>query len=298
MALQLQDRAVAREFLHHGFSVRYWNYSPAEPDRPHPTMVMLHGFRGDHHGLLKIVERLPQARVIVPDLPGFGESAPLEGEHNVPNYVRCVETLMESLQLPEDTVLLGHSFGSIVAAHFAASPSHALQALILVNPICEPALKGSKAFLSRLTGFYYLLCARLPERAGLFLLRNRLIVRAMSILMARTKDPVLRQWIHAEHARYFSAFANRTVVLEAFRASISGTVREAAGRLRLPVLLIAATDDDLGSVAGQRQLQESIAGSKLVFLDNVGHLIHYEKPAEAAALIQDFLGSLRSRDNV
>ncbi|HET8795427.1 MAG TPA: alpha/beta fold hydrolase, partial [Arthrobacter sp.] len=100
MALQLQDRAAAREFLHQGASVHYWDYSPAQTDLPHPTVVMLHGFRGDHHGLLKIVELLPQARVIVPDLPGFGESAPLAaGGHNVPGYVHCVEAMMEALQL-------------------------------------------------------------------------------------------------------------------------------------------------------------------------------------------------------
>lgn len=292
MPLQLQARVKAHDILIDGAPVHYWEYSPASADQAYPTIVMVHGFRGDHHGLLKIVEALPQARVIVPDLPGFGSSPPLAaGEHSVANYAHAIDLLLERLELPAETVLLGHSFGSIVASQLAAGGARRLAALILINPMCEPALEGSKAFLSKLTWFYYVICAKLPGPAGLFLLRNRLIVRCMSVLMARTTDRRLRKWIHAEHARFFSAFANRTVVLESFRASITGTVRDFANRLRLPVLLIAAADDDLGSIAGQRRLQAAIAGSRLEILPDVGHLIHYEKPTEAAALIADFLQS-------
>lgn len=295
MTLQLGARASKREITVRGTTTHYWDYAAAGPDHPYPTMVMVHGFRGDHHGLAKVVEALPQARVIVPDLPGFGESPPLgDGEHSVANYVRWLEALLDVLDLDGDTVLLGHSFGSTVAAHCAAETTRPLRALVFINPICEPALEGSKAFLSRLTGLYYVLSARLPERPGLFLLRNRLIVRAMSELMVRTKDRSLRRWIHAEHGRYFSAFANRKVVLEAFRASVSGTVRQVAARLSLPALLIAAADDDLGSVAGQRSLNEAIAGSQLEILEDVGHLIHYEKPGQAAGLIQEFLATVPS----
>lgn len=312
LAVPLTNRAAECSTSILGAKVRYWNYSPVHPGQLHPTVLMVHGFRGDHHGLLKIVAAMPQARIIVPDLPGFGGSEPLAKTHNVANYAECVRHLMEQLQLPEETVLLGHSFGSVIASHAAlaaataapeataggdagipvAAPGRPPAALVLVNPICEPALEGSKAFLSRLTALYYRLCARLPERAGMFLLRSRVIVRVMSGLMAHTKDRRLRKWIHAEHQRYFSAFANRHVVLESFQASIAGTVRDVAGQLDLPVLLIAAADDDLGSVAGQRQLAASIGQSRLEVLSCVGHLIHYEKPAEAADLILNFLETL------
>lgn len=291
----LTDRAAAHSTSILGSTVRYWDYSPADAQQSFPTVLMVHGFRGDHHGLLKIVAAMPQARIIVPDLPGFGESEPSAKTHSAATYAEYVRRLMEQLQVPDDTVLLGHSFGSVIASAAAVhNPPPA--ALVLVNPICEPALEGRKAFLSRLTALYYRLGAWLPERAGLFLLRSRNIVRAMSELMAHTKDPQLRRWIHAEHQRYFSAFANRQVVLEAFQSSIAGTVRDVAGQLDLPVLLIAAEDDDLGSVAGQKQLAKSIRLSRLEILTGVGHLIHYEKPAEAAGLVLNFLETLPKDD--
>lgn len=250
---------------------------------------MVHGFRGDHHGLLRIIEELPTHRVVVPDLPGFGQSEALEGVHNVEAYARFIGFSFTELGLSPDTVLLGHSFGSIVASRWAADNPAAIAALMLINPICEPALEGSNRLASKAAALYYRVGAALPERLGLALLGNRLIVLGMSSMMAKTSDRTLRSYIHGQHLSYFSKYASRRVLLEAFKASISGTVRDSAARLTMPVLLVAAEKDDLGSVKGQRALAGLIPHSRLEIIDGVGHLVHYETPHEAARLIKDFL---------
>ena len=81
-------------------------------------------------------------------------------------------------------VILGHSFGSIVTSA-AVARGLATPRLILINPIGAPALEGPKGIMTRLAVLYYALGARLPERLGTALLRNRLIVRVMSITMAK-----------------------------------------------------------------------------------------------------------------
>ena len=41
---------------------------------------MVHGYRGDHHGLEPVIAAAADGvRIISPDLPGFGESTPLDG---------------------------------------------------------------------------------------------------------------------------------------------------------------------------------------------------------------------------
>lgn len=285
--LERQGSVVA--FTVDGTQQRCWDYPPVEGSADLPAVFMVHGFRGDHHGLLRLVEALPARRVIVPDLPGFGAADPLPGTHDVDTYARFVAAALQRFGLGPETVLLGHSFGSIIAAHLAARTPDLISALVLVNPICEPALEGPKGITSKAAELYYLAAARLPEAAGRALLANPLIVRGMSILMAKTRDPALRRWIHSQHDAYFSAFANRGVVLEAFRASITATVRDVAARLAMPVLLIAAERDDLGSVAGQQHLASLIPDAELHVLPGAGHLVHYEKPGEAAALVEDFL---------
>ena len=285
----LTREADVRSYRVQGTTQRCWDFPAPDGGPDAPPIFMVHGFRGDHHGLLRIVEALGKHRVIVPDLPGFGQGAVLPGTHNAAAYADFVRASFSALGLGPETVLLGHSFGSIIAARTAAESPELISELVLVNPICEPALEGPKGITSKAAELYYRVAAKLPEAAGYTLLTNPLIVRGMSILMAKTRDPGLRRWIHAQHDAYFSAFASRAVVLESFRSSISETVRDYAPRLRMPVLLIAADRDDLGSVPAQRRLAGMIPDSELEVLEGTGHLVHYEAPDTAAALIADFL---------
>jgi pimeloyl-ACP methyl ester carboxylesterase len=161
--------------------------------------------------------------------------------------------------------------------------------LILVNPIGAPALEGPKGVMTRLAVLYYALGARLPERLGTALLRNRVIVRVMSLTMAKTKDAALRRFIHDQHDTYFSLFSDRDVLRDAFVASVSHDVREFAGDIHVPTLLIAAERDDITPIEAERTLATRFDDATLVEIAHVGHLIHYETPAEAAGAIRRFL---------
>ncbi|MDO5752603.1 alpha/beta fold hydrolase [Arthrobacter sp.] len=273
-----------------GTAVHYWDYAPVDGQPASRTLVMVHGFRGDHHGLERVVELLPDYRIIMADLPGFGASpAFAHKKHDIPGYTDFLDDFLKALSLGPDTVLLGHSFGSIVVSHFVANHPGRVHPLILVNPIASPALEGPKGIMTKLAVFYYWAAAKLPGTFGNALLRNKLIVHLMSITMAKTRDKDLLAFIHGQHHAYFSDFANRDMLLEAFQASVSGTVREVAPRLTLPTLLIAGERDEIATLPTQRTLATLLPDAELVVIDNVGHLIHYETPAPAAAAIIDFL---------
>lgn len=265
------------------------------PDRsaatPEQTMVFVHGFRGDHHGLEPIVAHLPGYRILVPDLPGFGDSSAPE-DTTIGGYRDWLRAFVAE-QAP-GAIVLGHSFGSIVVAAAASNTdSSTLDAprIILVNPIAQPALEGSKRLLSLATLGYYRAAARMPERAGRAVLASPLIVRGMSVLMAKTRQRSLRRWIHNQHDRYFSAFATRDAVLGAFETSISANVAQFAPDIAQPVLLIAADRDDVTPIAVQHNLRPQFANASLSVLHGVGHLVHYERPHEAASAIRRFLKS-------
>lgn len=270
-----------------GGMVRYWEYAGPAGAR---TIVMVHGFRGDHHGLERVVERLPGFRIIMPDLPGFGQSPAFGGRaHDVPGYGAFLAEFLDALELGPETVLLGHSFGSIIVSHFLANHPGRVYPLILVNPIASPALEGPKGVMTKLAVFYYWASAKLPAAVGQALLRSKLIVRLMSVTMAKTRDRELLAFIHAQHHAYFSGFANRDMLLESFQASVGGTVREVAAALTLPTLLIAGTEDEIATLPHQYKLLELLPHGELSVIDHVGHLIHYETPEPAAAAIADFL---------
>ncbi len=278
-----------------GTNLHYWIGGSTGPGNP--SLVMIHGLRGTHHGLADIAANLPDRRTIVPDLPAFGDSGPLQGSpsaarHDVEGYARCVIALLRHLGADRRPVdLLGHSFGSLVAVHVVSLAPGLVRRLVLVNPISTPALRGPRALLSRLTSLYYWFGRVLPERAGRALLSNKAIVLGASRAMVRTRDPRLKRWVHDNHLRYFSRFHSPELLAEAFEASVSHTVADYVDAMVLPTLLVAGQNDDIAPLAGQQRLAGRLDDAELVVLPDVGHLVHYEKPAAAAREIRRFLDS-------
>jgi pimeloyl-ACP methyl ester carboxylesterase len=274
---------------------------------PH-RMVFLHGLRGDHHGLEPIVAHLVQERpdlqVWVPDLPGFGASAPLpDGRHDVAGYAAWTSELLAAVAPEGDVVLAGHSFGSIVAAATvaaladagpAASAAPSVRGLVLVNPIATAALDGPRRAMSAVTVGVHRLAAALPERAGTGLLRHPLFTRIASLAMVTSTDREMRRWIHAEHDRYFSGFADRRTLLEAFYASVGTDVGAYAPRISAPTLLVASENDDVAPLPSQRVLEATLADARLVVIPRIGHLAHYEAPGPVARETAGFLATLEA----
>lgn len=272
-----------------GSTTRYWEYGPA--DAAH-TVVIAHGYRGDHHGLEPVIALLPEVRFISPDLAGFGKSTPMtEAPHSVDGYARWLNGFLDELGLRGKAVLLGHSFGSMLTTH-AIGDGVPTPALILINPISTDPHKGGGPILNALTRAYYAAARKLPERLGRGLLGNWAIVQIMSVTLAKTRDPQLRRWIHEEHHRYFNGFSDPQTVADAFDASLSTDVTRYSAALTMPVLIISGREDAIAPAPGQYAFVKQLPHAELVMLDDVGHLIHYEQPANAANAIRRFLESL------
>ncbi|WP_187764765.1 alpha/beta fold hydrolase [Saccharopolyspora spinosa] len=266
---------------------------PIDPVEPADTVLMVHGLRGTHHGLKLVAAGLPDQRVVIPDLPGFGDSGPMSGRrHDVAGYAQVITELIALLGgRTRPIALLGHSFGSIVAARVAATSPELVRRLVLINPIATPALRGPRVVLSGLTSAYYTLGKRLPLWAGHSLLSNRWVVLAASRAMTRTKDKQLRGFIDANHLRYFSRFHSPALLSETFEASVTHTVADHTDALRMPTLLIAGESDEIAPLEGQRALAARLPDAELVVIPNVGHLVHYETPGQASEAIRRFLGA-------
>ncbi len=291
-----RDRAPThREVVLNGRITHYWEYASAR-DRADSggnarTLVFVHGFRGDHHGFEAIVALLPEFHSIVPDLPGFGASEPFSArepaKHDVDGYAGWLHDFVTALELPSRPIVIGHSFGSIIVAAAIARGMHPARA-ILINPIAALTRSGPRTIMTWLISFYHWIASVLPNRLGVAFLRNRLIIRIMSEMMATTRHPEIRSWIHKQHEKYFGVFANRVVVRQAFRALNANDVAHFAYRVPSRTLLIAAEKDGVTTVREQKQLTTLFSSATLRIIPRVGHLVHYEAPAETANLISQF----------
>ena len=292
LSQQLSLSAISRAIRHtirvDGVNSVYYEY-PAVIDSS-VTLIMVHGYRGNHHGLEAIAAGLSKYRVLIPDLPGFGESEELSDTHSIEAYSNWLNGFIEALGLEREVHLMGHSFGSLVVGFYATQ--HSPQSVSLVNPVSTPALEGPRAALTNLTKIYYLLAAFAPKFAGEWLLRNNISVMVMSIVMAKTKDKELRRWIHNQHISNFSDFASVRVAVEGYEASISTDLSKLAAQIAAPVLIVSATLDDITDIESQRRVSNLYQKLTYKEIHDVGHLVHYEAPAQAAEYISDFLDTL------
>ena len=245
-----------------------------------PRVLLIHGFRGDHHGLLGVAGALPQVRFTIPDLPGFGKTPALDSEHNLENYGSW---LVEFVKASGDyDLILGHSFGSLVVAS-GFSQGLAIEKVALQNPITTRASEAGSR-VNKLADRYY----ELGSRDGSNLLTSQLVVRGMSVALAKTKNLGVRRFIHKQHSSYFSAFQSNRVVAEGYQAASRGNVLDFADHLPAKLLAIAGDRDVVAPLDGQLELAR-VAGADLHVLKGVGHLTHYERPSEVAAHLSEYL---------
>ncbi len=260
-----------------------------------PRILMVHGFRGDHHGMQLIADALPEFAVWVPDLPGFGITAPLHTpagervEHTVEVYAEFVEALAGQLGLGEGDTLLGHSFGTIVCAAHLAQHGRGWSRLVLSAPISDSVFRGRLLPGAAVVEAYYRLCRLLPESAADAVLRSAAVLQVMNLTLGAGWDAGLRAFVEDQHRRFFGRYSDRQTLLEAYHASSRHTVADYAGQLRLPVLLVPGAKDNMSTPPGLRALRGTLPDGRLEVIRGSGHLIHYEKPAQLARAVRRFL---------
>ena len=108
-------------------SFRIWGQSG-------PILVLLHGGYGSWMHFLKNVEELSKNfQVIVPDMPGFGESEPFPKVPNLDEYAQTLVDALYSLTNGSNYNIIGFSFGSAIGSHMIKFAGDSVNRLTLVG---------------------------------------------------------------------------------------------------------------------------------------------------------------------
>ena len=84
------------------------------------TIVLLHGWGQNIEMMKPIGDRLSKNnRIIIVDLPGFGESKEPDTIWTMYDYTECIHELLESLKV-KNPMLIGHSFGGKISLIYAS----------------------------------------------------------------------------------------------------------------------------------------------------------------------------------
>jgi pimeloyl-ACP methyl ester carboxylesterase len=234
-------------------------------------IVMLPSGAHDRHDYDELRSLLGERyRSISLDWPGHGESPAGEGAATAMRFADIAEQLVEQLA-PTGAVVLGNSVGGFAAARLAIRRPELVRGLVLLD---------SGGFAGR----------PLQVRAFCALMSRpwflRRIYPAFSALYMRSRTPADRRAREVGVATT-SCDPGLRAVTQLWRSfsSPEHDLRDAAGSILAPTLLIWGRRDPVIPVRIGRRLAARIPGSELVVLDT-GHVPHTsDTEAVAARLI-------------
>ena len=244
-------------------NVRCWVGGSGEP------LVFVHGFGTEAainwHGQLPAAGR--RYRVIAPDLPGFGASPPLAGDHSIAVQVRCLRDVLDALG-QQRVRLVGHSMGGWISLAFAAEFPERVTRLMLVDSAglrFEPdvSLRG----------------ALLPESLD----DVRLLIAANF-----HRPPRLPRFVLRDLMRVAQGETHRTRILEGL---VYGDqfLDEQLARITAPTLLVWGRCDTITPLAVGERLSAGIAGAELGVFDDCAHSPNVEQSRRFNRVMLDFL---------
>jgi pimeloyl-ACP methyl ester carboxylesterase len=265
-----------------GVRLHYVDLGPK--DSALPPAVLVHGNGTTAHefidsGVPKMLAR--ERRVIVFERPGAGYSERPRGHvWTVRRQAALIRDALSELGVRKP-VVVGHSFGTLVALSLATEMRHEISGLVLLSGYYYPSIRLDALLLS------------LPAIPVIGDLYRYTIAPLAGWLMA----PRLVRKVFAPSPvpRSFRAFpvslALRPWQLRATSADSALMIFGAAElwrryrEIRLPVAIVAGASDQIVEVAQSRRLHREIPDSTLHLVAGAGHMPHHLNPLLVAAAI-------------
>ncbi len=240
-------------------------------------VVLVHGYSMSSAVWEKVMPLFPASyRLYAIDLKGFGRSNKPETGYSCQELADDIRKFMDDSGLPR-AVLIGHSFGSLVLQHFAATYPERVRALVLCNAQAAalPPKGLSPLVEERLKGY-----GSLEDNRKVFSANMHRYFDAANVSRADI-DRFIGIGLQAGTAALRGALvANYTTPAIAV---------EDLAAVRAPVLIIVATHDPFGTFDQAVAMSDSFPVSRIAVIEHCGHNPMWERPAEFMQVLTSFL---------
>jgi pimeloyl-ACP methyl ester carboxylesterase len=263
-----------------GVRLHYLEYGAGDP------LVLLHGngAMAEDFQLSGLSEALAAGhRVILFDRPGYGYSdRPQTRKWTAMEQAKVLHQATQQLGI-ERPIVLGHSWGTLVALAWAIQYPADVRALALLSGYYYPSMRPD----TKLMAAPALPLVGTLMRYTLSPLSGRLLWPAVSkqIFSPSEVSPKFQafpRWLSLRPAQLLASAEESWMMVPAAKA-LSPHYRE----LKMPMLIMAGTKDRIADPASNSgRLHEELPHSLLRMKENVGHMIHYVCPDEIVAAIQ------------
>lgn len=251
------------------------------------TAVLLHGknFYGSYwEGTAKALSAAG-FRVVIPDQVGFGKSGKPAIAYSFDLLAANTLKVLDHLKVERATVV-GHSMGGMLAVRFARNYPDRTEKLVLENPIGLEDYRFKVPPRETRVAYEEELRNTDPAKIRAFL--RRYVVEWRPDVFERFVEVRTRITLGGEYPRWAMASALT------YQMIYQQPVRHEFGLIKAPTLLVIGQEDRTTIGRGQvsdeviktmgqypqlgREAARDIPGSRLVELENVGHIPHLEAP--------------------
>lgn len=268
----------------HGERIAYLDEGSGE------AIVLLHGMAGSSDTWRSLIGPLSRKyRVVAPDLLGHGNSTKPRTDYSLGALSVLIRDVLNELGITRAT-FVGHSLGGGISMQFVYQHPDYVQRLVLINSGGLGPDVGMLLRLASLPGAELVLPIIAAKRLLAPGERVWSLMRKAGIESPRGEE----MW---RHYRSLSDGPTRQAFLRTVRAVIDhrGQAVSALNRLNtrmdFPVMAIWGDRDAMIPVAHAYAAQQVRPDVRVEVLTDVGHFPHAERPAEVAALIDDFITS-------
>lgn len=204
----------------------------------------------------------PFMRMIAPDLRGHGESTPTKGIYSMELLARDCNYLLDYLNI-DKVYLCGLSMGGYISLAFARKYPQRLAGLILTATRASADTEEGKLNRER--------SIENAQKNGIIPIIESMIPRLLSPYSMQHRSQLVDQIRQVMQG----------VTLDAVIGDLSGMKERPDFRIFLheinvPTLIIHGKDDQLIPIAEAQEMSAAIPDSRLIILDNCGHLPNLE----------------------
>jgi pimeloyl-ACP methyl ester carboxylesterase len=234
--------------------ISYLEFEP-QKEKSRGCFLILHGWGSKSEKWEEVGNLMKKLgfRVVIPDLPGFGESSNLAIPWSLENFADLMEKFTEFLKI-EKFYLLGHSFGGSLAIKSSLKFPYKIEKLFLVasSGIRKKTLKKKLLFFA---SKIFKIFSFLPFYQFFRKAFHKFIIRKTDYV--NIKDNILKE-----------------TFLKIIKEDLTGLLEF----INLPTIIIWGNKDDFTPIKDAYLMNKKIANSKLIIINGADHYLYRKMP--------------------
>ena len=247
-------------------------------------IVLVHGTASSLHTWNDWTTKLSKNyRVIRMDLPAFGLTGPNKiADYSIEAYTQFLHQFLSKIKL-DKFYLAGNSLGGNIAWNYAAEYPEQIEKLILVDASGLPTNKPQPAIFKM---------AKTPFLNSLFLYVTPKFFIKKNMEQVYADDTKITDALITRYHKMALRVGNRQAFIDRAKVDfkLGGEANlEKLKSIQTPTLLIWGAKDTWIPLDNGKRMNKLMRNSKLVVLENSGHVPMEENPKESLAVLNSFL---------